>query len=439
MDTIIALAAFFLSLVFCLYSKISIVYALLAGLAAFLLAAHRRGHSWASLFGMSVKGAKKSLLVLEIFLLIGAITAVWRASGTIPFIVYHAIDLLNAKYFIPTAFLLSCGVSFLLGTSLGTASTIGVVLIVLAKSGGVDVAVTAGAVIAGAYFGDRGSPMSSSANLVAALTGTNLYTNIKNMFLSGLVPFILSVAGFAYLAGAHRLSFQGSAMGQELARYFDISPVAAVPAVIILLLVTLRVDVKLAMLLSLAAGFFIAIFVQHVPVGRMLEFIVYGFKMQEGGFLAGIIKGGGLLSMLNVALIVLISSTYAGIFEGTGLLRDIERMFAALAKKIGNYPAIVAGSFVTAAFSCNQTLAAMLTYQLFYKIYRKERLDSYKLALDIENSVIVISPLVPWNIAGAALAAAMAADSGFIPYALYLWLIPACHLFLCIFKMTCTK
>ncbi|MBP2666886.1 MAG: Na+/H+ antiporter NhaC-like protein, partial [Firmicutes bacterium] len=145
-------------------------------------------------------GSKQSLVVIRIFVLIGAITAVWRACGTIPFIVYHGIGLMNAQYFILSAFLLSAMVSFLLGTSFGTVGTMGVVLMVLAKSGNVDVDVTAGAIIAGAYFGDRCSPMSSSATLVAALTGTQLYLNLGNMLKTSVLPFLLSCFGYVFLS-----------------------------------------------------------------------------------------------------------------------------------------------------------------------------------------------------------------------------------------------
>jgi NhaC family Na+:H+ antiporter len=160
----------------------------------------RRGYLLKDLLIMMGKGSKKSLVVLKIFVLIGIITAVWRACGTISFIVYYAIAFMSAKYFILSAFLLSCLVSFLLGTSLGTVGTMGIVLMVLAKSGSVDINMAAGAVIAGAYFGDRCSPMSSSASLVAVLTRTNLYVNIKNMIKTSILPFALSIIGYIYLS-----------------------------------------------------------------------------------------------------------------------------------------------------------------------------------------------------------------------------------------------
>ncbi len=151
--------------------------------------------------------------------------------------------------------------------------------------------------------------------------------------------------------------------------------------------------------------------------------------MERSGLFADIIQGGGLYSMLKVSLIILISSTYSGIFKGTGLLNEIENLFEKLSSKITIYPATILSSIATAAFSCNQTLAVMLTHQFAYKSYEARRLSNYRLALDMENTVILISALIPWNIAGAVPAAALSADAGFIIYAFYLFLVPLTNLF----------
>ncbi|HEY3424425.1 MAG TPA: Na+/H+ antiporter NhaC family protein [Negativicutes bacterium] len=429
MDTILVFIFFFITLIFSIYHEISILYPLLFGLACFTLIALRRGYSVISLCTMMLKGSQKSLIVIQIFVLIGAITAVWRACGTISFIVYYAIAFMSANYFILSAFLLSCLVSFLLGTAFGTVGTIGVILIVLAKSGNVDINVVAGAIIAGAYFGDRCSPMSSSATLVAALTNTNLYTNIKNMLKTSALPFALSVLGYIFLSQGNPLLFYGNQIETEIVNSFQISLIVLLPAVIILLTAAFRIDVKLSMSISIVSGVFIGIFVQHIPLLTMLNYIITGYHPAETGFFATIIQGGGLYSMLKVALIVLISSAYSGIFEGTGLLREFELFFERLSREIGVYPANIITSLSAAAFSCNQTLAVMLTYQLEHKIYEQRQISNYQLAVDLENTVILISALIPWNIAGAVPAATLSANSDFILYAFYLFLVPLTNFF----------
>lgn len=428
MDTILVFILFFISLLFSIYKGIPLLYPLLLGLVCFLLLSLYRGFQWNDLVKMLLEGSRKSLIVIKIFVLIGAITAVWRACGTVSFIVYYGIAFMSAQYFIVFAFILCCIVSFLLGTSFGTVGTVGVVLMVLAKSGSVDINVAAGAIIAGAYFGDRCSPMSSSAALVAVLTNTELYINIKNMMKSSVMPFVLSIIGYLYLSHLHPLVFHDNQIGSEILSFFDISGIVLLPALIILVAAAFKVDVKLSMAISIVAGLLIGIFIQHKTLVEMVSYIMFGYSMDEPGLFSSIIKGGGLYSMVNVALIVLISSAYSGIFAGTGLLRDIEQFFERISQKIGVYQATMLTSIATAAFGCNQTLAVILTHQFEYKIYAKRKLNNYKLALDLENTVIVISALIPWNIAGAFPAAALSADAGFIAYAFYLFLVPLTNL-----------
>ena len=420
---------FFCSLLFSLYIKISILYPLLLGLAAFSISAYFRGYSLPDLLAMMLKGSRQSLLVIRIFVLIGIITAVWRASGTIPFIVYHGIAYLSEQYFVLSAFILSSLMSFLLGTSFGTVGTMGVILMVLARSGQVDTNVAAGAIIAGAYFGDRCSPMSSSANLVAVLTRTRLYLNLANMLKSSVLPFLASCAGYAFFSLRHPLIGEDNPIVAAIPQAFDLNPVALAPALLILALAALRIDVKISMGLSSLAGMAIAVFIQQVSPAELLGYIATGYRLNQAGPLSEVMQGGGLLSMVPVSLIVLISSAYSGLFAGTGLLRDIERVYELISRKVGIYAGTVVTSFATAAFGCNQTLAVMLTHQLTQGAYEKKRLSRYRLALDLENTVIVISVLIPWNIAGAVPAAALSADSGFIPYALYLFFVPLANFF----------
>ena len=424
MHTGFVFGLFFVGLLFSVQQHIPLLYPLLLGLVAFTALAVRQGNSLTSLAGMMWAGSRKSLIVIKIFVLIGVITAVWRSAGTISTIVYYGIAWMPGDYFLPGAFLLCSLVSFLLGTSFGTAGTIGVVLMVLAQSGHMDISMAAGAIIAGAYFGDRSSPMSSSANLVAVLTGTNLYDNLKNMFRSAWIPFFLSTLAYVWLSQNHPLQFQADSISHEIAATFNLSPLTLLPALVILILGACRTDVKLAMGVSILLGVFLSLWVQQVSAMQLFHYVIWGYTSDHTGFFAGIIQGGGLFSMLNVALIVLISSAYAGIFAGTNLLQNFENALMKLSQRTSPFASLLLSSLGTAAFSCNQTLAILLTYQLAHKTYASCRLSASRLALDLENSVVLLSVVIPWNIAGAVPAAALGADASFIPYAFYLFLVP---------------
>lgn len=424
LDVLLAFAIVFISLMFCIYKGIFIVYPLLFGVIIFTGLSKKRGFALKSLSVMIWKCSGKSLMIIRMLIYIGAITAVWRASGTVAFIVYYGIHFMNPSLFILYAFLLSSMVSFLLGTCFGTVGTIGIVLMVMAKSGNVNLNAVAGAIIAGAYFGDRCSPMSSCTALVSIVTETELYRNIKNMFKTAYLPFIASVVLYLILSLQNPLILPGNYIGEEILKAFDIRWVTILPAVIILLLAALKVDVKRSMLVSILTGCVIAVFIQHRSVVDILRYILTGYNVENGGFFQDIMRGGGIVSMIKVSLIILVASAYSGIFEGTGMLKQLETFIEALSKKTGIFMSTILTSIAAACFGCSQTLAIILTEQLTRKNYENKKISKYGLAADLANTVVVIAPLIPWNIAGAVPAAALSADARFLPYAFYLYLLP---------------
>nr|WP_313343821.1 Na+/H+ antiporter NhaC family protein [Sedimentibacter sp.] len=429
MDFLISVFIFMTFLIFSLIKNISILIPLIIGMLAFSITAFNRGYTFKSIYKMILKGMKKALLLIPIFALIGIITATWRASGTIPFFVYYGTKLMNPDYFILFAFLLSCLVSFALGTSFGTVGTIGVVLIVLAKGRGVNVSIAAGAIISGAFFGDRCSPTSSSANLVAAVTGTNLYDNIKRMFITGILPFVATVIIYFVLSKQSPMKINESTLLDEISFYFDLSILTVFPAVIIFLLAFFRKNVKTSMFFSIIAAIFVCLFIQKMDITEIIKTMILGFKLNSDREIAQIISGGGLLSMVNVLLIVLIASSYSGIFEETGMLNDIQGILKKMSNKIGIYLTTLFISLVTGAFFCNQTLPVLLTYQLMNKIYIEKGLTKKDIAIDIENTAIMTSELFPWSIAIAVPLATLSATPASIPYAVYLYLVPLLNIF----------
>lgn len=183
----------------CIMAGYSILWALGLGYLMFFGYAINKGYTVKQVLCMSGRGVLTIKNILFIFVLIGMITAVWRACGTIPFIIYHMSALLLPSIFILIVFLLCCFVSLLTGTSFGTAATIGIICMSIAKASGIDPTFTGGAILSGIYFGDRCSPMSTSALLISELTQTDIYRNIKNMFRSALLPFLLTCSLYALL------------------------------------------------------------------------------------------------------------------------------------------------------------------------------------------------------------------------------------------------
>ena len=215
---------FFLALCGSVVYGVFILYPLLLGLLSVGFVAWSRGYAIGTILRMGYTGAKQSLIVVEVFFHIGALTAAWRAAGTIGFLVHHGLQMLSPGAFLVGCFLLPLAFSVLLGTAIGTVGVIGIALMVIAKAGGMDPALAAGAIVAGAYFGDRCSPMSSSAHLVASITRTDVYVNLKNMAKSSALPLLLALAGYAWLSLLHPLDATEEQFSARIAAAPDHGP-----------------------------------------------------------------------------------------------------------------------------------------------------------------------------------------------------------------------
>lgn len=376
-----------------------------------------------TLLKLGLQGIQQAASVWSILLLIGIVTSTWMAAGTIAAIVFYGIELINPRGFILAAFLLTSFVSFLLGTSFGAAGTIGLALVVMAKGSLVNPHLVAGAIISGAYFGDRCSPMSSSANLVATITQTNLYQNLKNMLRTGLLPFAVSCLIYGVCSWLYPIQLTDNTLQSELNRYFDLSGLVLLPAIAILGLALLRVEVKLSMLISIAIAAVLAMTHQHYSIGQVLQFAIGGFQLDQTTSMQTIMLGGGLISMVKVCLVVLISTAIAGILAGSQALQIVQRLLDSADTRSQLFFGTSIIGIAAAAFGCTQTIGIVLTEQLVRSKYT-EFTSSEQLALDLENTVVVLSPLIPWNIAGLVPATLLMTDWRFIPCAVYLYLIP---------------
>ena len=197
----ITLGLFLSGLILCVASGTDLIFALLFGVLCFGIYSIRKGNSPKATVLMMKEGMTKVANLLIILVLIGCLTASWRFCGTIPFILYHSISFIQPRFFVLCTFLLCSMMSFLTGTSFGTFSTMGVICMLIGRTAGISTFLLGGAILSGSYFGDRCSPMSSSAQLVCSLTQTDIYGNIKRMMRSCLVPFILSAVLYTVFAG----------------------------------------------------------------------------------------------------------------------------------------------------------------------------------------------------------------------------------------------
>jgi Na+:H+ antiporter, NhaC family len=420
MAIFIALIGSFLLLLLSVVYGYFIAYPLFLCLCLISAALIHQGFSPNTIVRVAISGSRQSWPVIKILLLIGSVTAVWMAAGTVPALVYYGVQCISPQWFIAAAFGLTSLVSLLLGTSLGTASTIGVALMMMANGSEVNPHLIAGAIIAGAYVGDRCSPMSSSAHLVAIITRTNLYTNLRNMIATGILPFGISLLLYWLLSWAYPVSLSQSELPQELDRLFQLHWLVLLPAFTLLVLAVARVQTTIAMLGSLAVAAVIAVQMQHVSVWQVVQFAIVGFSLSEDTPVRSILVGGGMLAMAKVCLVVILSTAIAGVLSGIRSLQRVTHWLRPARSPSSLFLGTTVVGSAAAAFGCTQTIAILLTQQLVGQHYEDDR----QLALDLENTVVVLAPLIPWNIAGLVPATALLTDWGFIPYAFYLYLLP---------------
>ncbi len=422
MPFMIAMSVLIGSLLLCVISGNSILYGLTAGAIAFVFAALALGYKPVAVGRMMWRGVRDSFIVMSILLLIGSMTGVWRACGTIPFLVYYGIHLIAPQTFILFSFLLSVAVSYLIGTSIGTCGTIGIVLMVLANAGGVNPVLTAGAIISGVYFGDRASPASSCANLVAFLTGTELYANVKLMLRDCLGPMLLTTAFYAVLSFFFPLNGSVEQVTDSILSAFHLSFWMLLPVAVILLAPLFKIKIKYAMAVSIAMAVVLAMLLQGQTLLDLLKVLFFGYTAP--GNSTAIFNGGGMLSMKNAILIMGISATFSGILKGTNMLADVLARLDQFATKIGLFPVMVLTSLPVSAIACNQTLSLLLEAQLMRPIYEKHHIAANQLMLDMADSTVTIAGLIPWNTACAIPLSLLGVTTAAIPWAVFLWLLP---------------
>ena len=233
MGSIIVILLFSLSLIVCLLLKYSVIYALIVGYIIFITYGFMKGHNLIVLIKKSFEEVLTVKNILLVFVLIGMITALWRASGTIAFIVYMGSKLISPSILILLTFLLCSILSVLIGTSLGTAATMGVICASIGKTMGINPYYVGGAVLSGIYFGDRCSPMSTSALLIAELTKTNLYTNIKLMIKTSIIPFVMTCLFYLFLGLKSTVSSVNIDVTEIFKQNYNLNIIVIIPAILI--------------------------------------------------------------------------------------------------------------------------------------------------------------------------------------------------------------
>lgn len=394
--------------------------ALLFAAAVAALIGKVNGFSWDLLLRGIVKSIKSALPALMILLLIGALAGTWMISGVVPAMIYYGLDILNPTIFLFASCLICSIVSVATGSSWTTVATVGIALIGIGEVLGFDKGIVAGAIISGAYFGDKMSPLSDTTNLAPAMAGTDLITHIRYMALTTIPSIIITliiflVIGFFYDGGGQFT--QINELQTAIVSQFNISPwLFLVPLIVIALIVKKVPAIPALFIGSLLGGVFAIIFQPNLILSLSGEtnFIIASYKTvvdamtksvsitTENALVNDLLSSKGMYGMLNTIWLIICAMIFGGVMEKTGMLKRITRSIIGLAKTTGSLIATTASSCIVFNLTASdQYLAIVVPGRMFAKEYKKRALHPKVLSRTLEDSGTVTSALVPWNTCGA--------------------------------------
>ena len=410
-------------LVTCALLGLPMLYAVVAGLVVFFVFGLRRGIPAGKLVGVMIPGFRRSLIVVVVILMVGVMSAAWRASGLMALLVVGGLSLIYAPLFLLFTFLLSAGFAFIIGSSLGAASVMGILLFTLGNAGNVATLPMVGAILSGIYFGDRASFLSSSALLVSSLCQVNHKRHLRNMQRSAVIPFIASAILYAILCLFFPFNASRAREILALREFFELgNPLLWLPLVFVLLPAFTRLTLPYSIAMSTVTAFAITLTVQGIDAGTALRDLLFGYSRQIDHPQLKLLYGGGLFSMVKPMLVVFFSGALPPLLHELGTLAPYQDRLGRMAVRVNPFAAAFVSGILTCAIGCSQTLAVFLQVPLLEKVYPEQGKEEKALA--ISNSAILLSALVPWNIAMAAPLAIIGASPLGGIFAFYLYLTP---------------
>lgn len=399
----------------------------------------------------NIKDTTPAILIL---LFVGALAGSWLISGIVPGMIYYGLQILNPKIFFVACVLICIVVSMATGSSWTTSATIGIALIGIGSGLGLNPAITAGAVLSGAYFGDKMSPLSDTTNLAPVMAGTDLTTHIRYMTITTVPTITLSIIIFLIIGFS--VETHGAVNEQVvldlIKSKFNISPwLFVVPAVVIVLII-LRTPPVMALLIGTLLGGIWAVIFQQDLLHKMTDGnILSGFNMYE--LIMNSITGdtvieineiklasgetlnlqelftqGGMYGMLNTVWLIICAMAFGGAMEAIGALKRISQFFLSLFSSVfGLFASTVASCLALNITASDQYLSIVVSGKMFQEAYKDKDLAPENLSRTLEDSATVTSVLIPWNTCGAYHSKVLLGQSGdmsFIPFAFFNYLSP---------------
>ncbi|WP_442603227.1 Na+/H+ antiporter NhaC [Paenibacillus sp. KN14-4R] len=402
---------------------------LLAGTAIVATCLHLFGFSWNELEEAILKGIRTAIMPIIILGLIGVLIAVWMMSGTVPTILYVGLEYINPNYFALSALFITIIVSMFTGSSFTTVSTVGVALMGMALAMGIHPFLAAGAIVCGACFGDKMSPLSDTTNFAPAVAGVQLFTHIQNLLYTTIPALTLTIVFFIFVPQISGTSMSSIVeMKQSLQASFNIHWLTIASPAVVLYCSIRRKPIIPTLAIGIVSGLLVALFVQgETSVSTWFQVMQNGYKGEVASDLvASIVHRGGLQSMLSSISLILIALALGGLLQHCGVIRAL---FDRIVQPLRNPSHIVlatgTSSIAVNALTGEQYLSILLPGQMFKDEYTRRNIPLRTLSRTLEDCGTLMNPLIPWGVSGAFFAATLGVPViDYIPYATFLWLSP---------------
>lgn len=417
--------------------------ALMVSSAVAATVAAYNGVSWNELLDGIVRTITSALPAIIILLIIGMLSGTWMMSGVVPSMIYYGLNILRPEYFLPATVVLCAVVSVSIGSSWSTIATIGVALLGIGEALGFDAAVVAGAIISGAYFGDKVSPLSDTTNLAAAVAGTPLFTHIKYMMYTTVPSIVITLAVFVCMtfAGAHEGGGREEEIQQGIASLYNVSPWLFLIPVAVIVMIVRKMPAIPVLFIGAVMGAVAAVVFQPemmsslsggdtsaVGIYKTVSMGMFGPTEVKGASpeVAELLSTGGMAGMLDTVWLIVTAMIFGGILESGHLL---ERLTYAITRRVRR-----AGGLVTATSgTCllfnvttgDQYMSIVIPGKMFVRSYERADIAPQLLSRTLEDSATVTSVLVPWNTCGATQASILGvATAAYAPFAFFCYLSP---------------
>lgn len=406
---------------------------MLIGTAFAACMAMKMGFQWKDVEKAMFDGIYQALQACIILMVIGVLIGVWLVSGVVPSMIYYGLKIISPGIFLIAAVLVCSITSLATGTSWGTVGTIGIALMGVATGLGIPAPMAAGAILSGAYFGDKMSPLSDTTNLAPAMAGTDVFTHVKFMLKSTIPVYVITLIIFGVMGirfgggNADMSAIEEIAAG--LADSFKISPFLLIPPVVVIVAIAFKVPAIPGIFLGIIVGGLMGAITQGASLGDLLDCGMSGFVSETGvESIDDLLSTGGLENMLFSVSLTIIAMMFGGIMEKTGQLEVIVGKLIKLAKGTTSLVALtVATCIASNATMPEQYISIVVPGRMYAKTYKDRGLHPKMLSNALESGGTTTGALIPWNTCGVFMATTLGiATVEYLPYAIFNYLMPIC-------------